>query len=142
MIPSITMHRILRAFRGPVTASAAEPVLRFVPAVLYMLLVFAVSSIPGEKITFQFDDRVAHFLEYFVLGGLLVFASAGLRGGTAPAATAAILAFAALHAVADEYHQSLVPGRDASPKDFAFDLLGASVAVFLVRRLTRVEMAR
>ena len=133
---------LLKPFRGPLTASPAETILRFVPAPHYMIVIYSMSSIPGEKITIQYDDRVAHFIEYFILGGLLVFSAAGLRGGTGRLASAAILAFVAVHAVADELHQSFVPGRDASLRDIGFDLLGASTAVFLLRRFAAAEDER
>lgn len=128
------MTDLFRLFRGPLTASPLEPVLRFVPAAIHMTAIFLVSSIPGEKITFQFDDRVAHFVEYFVLGLLLAFAVAGVRGGTGPVAAIAVLAFVAAFALADEFHQSLVPHRDASAKDWLFDMLGATAAILAVRR--------
>lgn len=128
------MIDLFRPFRGPLTASPLEPVLRFVPAAIYMTAIFFVSSIPGEKITVQFDDRVAHFIEYFVLGLVLSFAAASVRGGTGRVASIAILAFVAAFALTDEFHQSLVPDRDASAKDWMFDMLGATAALLVVRR--------
>lgn len=136
------MIDLFRPFRGPLTASPLEPILRFVPAAIYMAAIFFVSSIPGEKITVQFDDRVAHFIEYFVLGLLLSFATAGVRGGTGRVATIAILAFVGAFAGADEFHQSLVPDRDASAKDWLFDMFGAAVALLAVRRSARTSEAQ
>lgn len=136
------MRDLFRPFREPLTASPAEPLLRFVPAGAWLAAIFFVSSIPGEKITFQFDDRVAHFLEYFILGVLLAFAGAGLRAGTGRAASISILVFVALFAIADEYHQSLVPRRDASAKDWIFDMLGASAALLVVRKLGAAKEER
>lgn len=138
----MTMTDLFRPFRGPVTASPLEPVLRFVPAAMYMTAIFFVSSIPGEKITFQFDDRVAHFLEYFVLGLALSFAAAGVRGGTGRVASVSILLFVACFALADEFHQSLVPRRDASAKDWMFDMFGATAALLVVRYLGGTREAR
>ena len=119
-----------------------EPIARFVPAAVYACAIVFASSIPGEEITFQVDDRIAHFVEYFILGLLLLFAAAGVRGGTGRLAPAAILAFVAVFALADEYHQSFVPQRDASLKDCVFDMIGASAAVFGARRLAAPREAQ
>jgi VanZ family protein len=127
------MNALIRSLRGPLTTNRLEPFARAVPVVLYMGVIFLGSAVPGGKITIRFDDRVAHFLEYAVLGALLVFFAASLSRGATLGATAAILAFVAFHAVADEYHQSFVPQRDPSAKDWMFDMAGATTAVVLLR---------
>lgn len=131
------MSGVVRWLRGPATASPVEPFARALPAILYMAAIFLASSLPGDAIGFEFDDRVAHFLEYFVLGALLVFFAASLRGGTGRGAAALILAFVALHAAADEIHQAFVPRRDPSVKDWLFDMAGAATAVAALRLATR-----
>lgn len=135
------MTDLLRAFRGPFTASPLEPIARFIPATVYAAAIVFASSIPGKEITLQFDDRIAHFVEYFVFGLLLSFAVAGVRGGTGRFAPLSILAFVAVFALADEYHQSFVPQRDASIKDWVFDMLGTAAAVIGSRRLAAPEEA-
>ena len=55
---------------------------------------------------------------YEVSGAALVVAFAG-------AATCAVL---------DEWHQSFVPGRDASATDLLLDLAGVSAMLFILRR--------
>lgn len=40
---------------------------------------------------------------------------------------------AAAYAVADEWHQSFVPGRDASSGDFILDLVGICLTLLLIR---------
>lgn len=135
------MTDLLRPFRGPLTPSPVEPIARFVPAAVYAAAIVFASSISGEQITFRVDDRIAHFVEYFMLGLLLSFGAAGVRGGTGRFAPVAILAFVAVFALADEYHQSFVPQRDASMKDWVFDMLGASAAVFGARRLAAPKEA-
>lgn len=136
------MGILIRAFRGPLTASPVEPLLRAIPAVLYMTAIFVASAVPGSEITIRFDDRVAHFVEYFVLGALLVFFAMSLRQGGTRASAVAILAFVAIHAVADEFHQSLVPNRDPSVKDWLFDMAGATTAVLVARKLAVVKENR
>ena len=66
---------LFATFRGPVSSWRLERVIRSLPAVLYMALIHLVSSVEGKKIsTFGVDDRIAHFVEYFILGVLLVLA--------------------------------------------------------------------
>jgi VanZ family protein len=127
------MNALIRSLRGPLTSSPLEPLARAVPAIVYMAVIFFASAVPGDEITIRFDDRVAHFLEYGVLGGLLVFFAASVRRGTSRFAMAAIMAFVALHAFADEFHQSFVPQREPSAKDWSFDMAGALTAVVLLR---------
>ena len=111
------------------------------PLLLYAALIFGLSSLsrpqdllPPELL---FSDKLAHLAEYAVLGALLVRALAA--GGRTPArALLWALVLGALYGVSDELHQALVPGRDASPLDWATDAagaaLGAAAFLFLRRR--------
>jgi len=133
------MDLLTRSLRGPVTESPFESIARAVPAILYMGVIFLGSAIPGDDITIRIDDRVAHFLEYALLGALLVFFASSLKRGTTLGAAVAIVAFVALHAVADEFHQSFVPGREPSAKDWMFDMAGATTAVVFLRAVAARE---
>jgi VanZ family protein len=131
MIDGRTLPRLLR---GPVTTARREPILRCVPALLYLVAIHVVSSVPGSDMPSIVDDRIAHFLEYFGLAVLLHFAVSGFdRLGRPWTVTATVVLFAAVYGAADEFHQSFVPGRDASLKDLAFDVAGASAAALLLR---------
>jgi VanZ family protein len=84
--------------------------------------------------------KIAHFMEYAVLAGLLW---RGLRG-TFSAASKMLLAFstflvAATFAASDEYHQSFVPSRTASAHDVMIDCVGAFVAVLLCLMFARAR---
>jgi VanZ family protein len=111
------------------------------PVLLYALLIFALSSLarpqeflPAELLS---HDKLIHLAEYAVLGGLTARA---LRAGGRPLARAFAVALllGALYGASDELHQALVPGRDASPLDWASDAggtaLGAVAVLFLRRR--------
>jgi VanZ family protein len=69
---------------------------------------------------------VAHAAEYAVLAVLWAWALMPVLGRRAVAIAAAI---ALAYALADEYHQSFVPGRDADPLDVAADGLGIVLAL-------------
>jgi VanZ family protein len=101
-------------------------VLRWVPAVCWALLIFALSSrseVPTPEV-FGFD-KVAHFGTWAVLSALI--ANAIWCPGTDPSRRTVVwaIALAALYGASDEFHQSFVPGRDVSLFDLGADALGA-----------------
>lgn len=75
--------------------------------------------------------KLAHFGEYLVLSILLYRA---LRAGRRWDLRAAVvsLAVAGTYAVADEIHQSFVPGRTAAATDCLIDVTGAAAGQGLV----------
>jgi VanZ family protein len=111
-----------------------------------MLLIFAASSIPKTQMP-NFDvwdwlvKKTGHALGY----GLL--AAACLHGLTFDGRALTrrhlwgTLAFCALYAVSDEFHQRFVPGRGATPVDVGIDLLGSTLGMgvwqYARRRITR-----
>lgn len=110
-------------------ATRTQILLAWLPAALYMALIWAISSIalpelPIEQVPLQ--DKGVHFLEYGALG--LLVAHATLR--TWPHRSAArTLPLAVLITVAwgvlDEIHQGFVAGRSAEVLDIVADTLGA-----------------
>jgi VanZ family protein len=122
-----------RPWRGPFSASQTERVLRSLPAILYMAMIFLMSATPGEQVPVVIDDRVGHFVLYFGLGVMLMFAAAGFSGeGMTLRHVAGAFVVAAIFAVTDEWHQSFVHGRDSSLRDLLFDFLGAGSAQVLL----------
>jgi VanZ family protein len=99
-----------------------------------MAVIFAFSArhggghLPTAEIVLR---KLAHVTEYLVLAGLLLRALR--RSGVAsalPVAVAAALAYAA----GDEWHQSFVPGRTATPRDVAIDGVGIALAAVIATR--------
>lgn len=99
-----------------------------VASALYMGLIFVLSAQPGSAVGLPPPwDKLAHTLEYALLGFLLS------RAFSNPGAAFVI---ASLYGVSDEFHQSFVPGREASIGDWLADSLGAFAgARFLLKRL-------
>lgn len=107
------------------------------PTVVYMILIFLSSSVPGRNLPGVVDDRIAHFLVYFGLGVTTMLSAAGFAPeGISLAHFLAALVVTLLFALSDEWHQSFVAGRDSSAKDLAFDMLGAGSAEALIWVLT------
>ncbi len=82
----------------------------------------------GAILSVQFFVRkLAHFTEYAVLGALLWRALR--RSLEKRTVFAAAFLIAALFAVSDEFHQSFVASRTASPHDVLIDACGAAVGL-------------
>lgn len=104
------------------------------PFVALLAANFTVSSqphIPGGELVW---DKFAHAAAYTVLSlfGLRAFHGGFVRPRAAP--TLAAAAFMIVWCLSDEFHQSLVRGRDASFGDVAADLVGFGLAVLIARR--------
>lgn len=115
--------------------------LRWMPPVTWMAIIFYASSLPGSDVPGDYSVY-AHFIEYAILAALL-FAALRHGRGTRSAALAA-LAIASLYGVTDEVHQLFTPGRVSDPLDWVTDTAGAAFAVAVAawwgrRRAARTE---
>ncbi len=104
------------------------------PAVAWAAIIFSFSQQsdpPGGEWPAAYD-YVVHFLEYGVFALTLVWgATSGWhRSFTLKSAVGAGVV-AVLYALSDEWHQSLVPDRDASLLDVAADALGSTTGVVM-----------
>ncbi|MDH4139716.1 MAG: VanZ family protein [Coriobacteriia bacterium] len=101
---------------------------------MWMGVIFALSSVPATGLPTGYSG-VAHFVEYAVLAGLLLWPIGRRHGVFHAAMLAAVIASA--YAVTDEFHQSFVPGRTPQVGDWLLDTLGAATIVtlwFVTRR--------
>jgi VanZ family protein len=114
-------------------SASTRAVVRRSPAPLaLMALIFYLSaqSDPGPDLA-PAIRMLGHAAQFGLLALLWGWAlSVSLRPGRATLAAAAI---ALVYAIGDEYHQSLVPGRDADPFDVAIDSVGIAFAVLVLR---------
>lgn len=98
----------------------------------YMALVFALSHQsrpPLPTVLLSVSDKLLHAAEYLPLGFLL----ARVVGAGSPADALVAWGAAVLFGASDEFHQSFVPGRDASVWDLAADAVGAGLGVWACR---------
>lgn len=123
-----------RAERSP-----DQRIIRPIPALaalLWMASIFVLSArstIPvAPGMTTELTSIVGHFGAYAVLSVLLWWT---LEAGnlTARRRFALALAGAVAYGLTDEWHQSFVPGRDASLLDIAVDGIGALCGLVIVR---------
>lgn len=106
--------------------------LRWLPAVVLMFIIFTFSSLPATRIPFfgaidVLVKKSGHAIGYALLGLAYYYAlppsrSAGFRWLIA-------LLMAVLFALSDEYHQSFVDGRTSSLRDVAIDTAGAGLSI-------------
>ena len=106
-------------------------------AVAYGAAIFILSSqpvpLPGEQALFLIGDKALHAAEYAGFAFLLALAiSSSPSPRISPRAGAIAFAVAVLYAVSDEFHQTLVPGRDGNAIDLAADAVGAVLGAALV----------
>jgi VanZ family protein len=82
---------------------------------------------------FGFQDKLTHAGAYGLLALLLTLAltSPGSRAGWAAVLSATLIA--TVYGISDEWHQSMVPGRDASLYDLTADAIGAFLGSALAR---------
>ena len=113
----------------------------WIPPVVLMAAIFVLSAQPDPKSGLGAIDlvgrKLVHFAEYSLLAFLWWRALVG-RTASASAPLAALLMPSA-YAASDEYHQSFVAGRHASPVDWAIDVAGAATAIVAVRRFARAR---
>lgn len=111
---------------------------RFIPAVLWAILLFFLSSLPSESVPtlkIKHEDLVLHFLVYVIFGYFLGIATRpSLRTNALKGFIIAVLVGIAYGAT-DEFHQTFVPGRLATVSDFIADSLGAvaGLSVYTIR---------
>jgi VanZ family protein len=96
----------------------------WVAAGLWAALMFGLSAIPSAGSSGDVTARgaILHAVEFAVLAALL--RRCGLSWRLSLLATV-------LYGVSDELHQAVVPGRDASAADLAFDVVGAAIGALL-----------
>lgn len=122
-------------FGGVQTGYFLLPVLRWL---------FPTASYAELLLVHRLVRKLAHFVEFLVLGVLLYRALDG--AGFRPRIALRALAIAVACAVGDELHQWFVTGRTASPWDSLVDTSGAAAGLGLLamraRRLTARASAR
>lgn len=116
--------------------SVIQRVIGWGPAVLWAAVLFLLSE--WDSPGFSLDsglDKVVHGGLYLVLGFTLAW---GKWRTAARARSAVLILVGVAYGLADEWHQTLVPGRDASLGDAVADafgvLLGFTVFMWLAAR--------
>ena len=91
-----------------------------------------------EEVMHFFVRKAAHLTEYAILGALIGNAFYQSERKDYKAAIIAVL-ITGLYAIADEYHQGLVPGRGPSVRDVLIDTAGGIIGVFMHHMARRLN---
>ena len=105
----------------------------WLPAYLYMGLIYSLSaqSEPSVPSILLLNDKITHFLEYALLGLLLIRALKKEYFRFNPTALKFIaLLIAALYGASDELHQGFTIGRNADFSDWLVDFCGSAFGSF------------
>ena len=127
----------------------ADILLAWSVAILWMAIIFVLSSQPGTesgsgRLRFG-TDKVAHVVVFGILG--LLVANALTTGGLRTRRFWWTFVLCSLYAVTDEIHQAFIPGRGPAVLDIFIDMVGttAGYACFLLlsgSRFARRAVAR
>lgn len=109
-------------------SSRGRLVFAWTPALLYMLLIWFLSSLTLSTpiARFPYGDKVVHLVEYGVLGFLVAHATFRTWPRHHRLRTAALaVCVTVLWGWLDEIHQAFVPGRSSEALDLVADTAGA-----------------
>lgn len=117
---------------------------RWLPLLLWMLLIFVQSSQPAPPapggLRADVLAIVAHLLLFGITAFLVLLARQALLRPRLIDGVVAIM-IATLYGISDETHQSFVPQRRADVMDVVTDVVGALVAVAVVFAIARWRSA-
>jgi VanZ family protein len=115
------------------------------PLIIYCLAIYIQSDLPASEHipTFEFSDKVVHFMAYALMGVLFYRAYQTLRIKNNLRLLVLIsIVSATLYGISDEIHQYYVPFRDASISDAIANMLGAICGVYLYHRWVRHKFGK
>jgi VanZ family protein len=104
------------------------------PAWAWAFLIIAITSYPKLEtpdIGFDAQDKLYHFIIYFVFGVLLMRAFTQARYDSLIPALKKSAMIGVVFAVFDELHQLLIPGRQGDVLDAIADICGILGSIFL-----------
>ena len=104
------------------------------PPLILMAVIFFFSAQPDLNSGLGTIDLLGRKLIHATEYGLLTFLWWRVLRSPAPAAAIAIA-----YSATDEFHQSFVHGRHATPVDVLIDAAGAAIAVLLIRRKAQAQ---
>ncbi len=100
----------------------------WLPPVLYLGLIFGLSSMSSPPVPKGINQDLLHYPEYALAGFLLARALHQGRPGRASAGFLVLaVALSALWGASDELHQAFVPGRVPDLLDLWHDVIGAFI---------------
>jgi len=122
-----------------------KQILRLLPAVIVMILIFIASATPGNEVP-EFGNidifikKGGHMAGYALLGIACFLAAYGDNKKIARSVILS-LCVSIVYAASDEFHQSFTPGRSPSIMDVGIDTVGAiigiGITIFIIKKRRR-----
>jgi len=114
----------------------------FIPAILYVFLIVALSSLNQTtvaKFTWGIEDFLLHTVEYHFFGVTLIWAVLREKPWHELKSSYRLaVGFGALFAMADEFYQSFIPGRFSTVEDVVADVFGVILAIITFSLLMKI----
>ena len=113
------------------------------PAVVYLFLIYYISSQPQVGWATPYPDKLLHVSEYLVLAVLLARAlNNGIRRPVAAPRLLLTWSLCVAYAVTDEIHQMFVPGRSPDVRDAVADACGAALGLLMLQAAQKAWLKR
>ncbi len=117
------------------TGGVGQILIRWTPAIIMMLVIFLISAIPSSelpklKILDLVVKKGGHMMGY----GFLALSFLRLFPSVSNRSILLALFITIIYAATDEWHQTIVPGRNGTLWDVGVDALGAGISLWLVQR--------
>lgn len=109
----------------------------YIPLAIHWITIFILTSLPGDSLPeFAFDDKVKHFIAYFVLSVFLTITFKVQERYKKFKEHFIKFAFiiAIIYSTFDEIHQAFIPGRSAEILDWIANLLGILLGIYAAYR--------
>lgn len=104
-----------------------------VPAILYIILIYYLSSLSRPPVPPNVSDIILHIIEFCLLFILIYRAlNNGIFKAFARKTALSSVLFSLLYGGLDEFHQYFVPERVASLKDFISDSAGIFLGLIMI----------
>lgn len=120
--------------------------IHFVPMIVVMGTIFLLSHQPAAELplpTIPGLDKLAHGIVYAGLAAATLNAVSREALQLKPQLTGVlVVVFCLAYGLTDEYHQTFIPGREASLGDLAADAIGAAILVYVWFRFIRLRQLK
>ncbi|MDD4202732.1 MAG: VanZ family protein [Candidatus Omnitrophica bacterium] len=114
-----------------------------IPLFCYMILMWIVSSIPGNNNPLPFPgfDKIVHIIEYSIFGLLFLrYLYPQFQKYAHNKVLILYFVFSFVWAASDELHQYFVPLRSMDVVDLFADMFGVVLALFVFKKICRKSL--
>ncbi|MBT3252906.1 MAG: VanZ family protein [Candidatus Marinimicrobia bacterium] len=116
----------------------------FAPAVLYVILIFTLSSLNQRivsNLSWGLEDFLLHFTEYHFYGVTLIWAVMRDKPRSELKSSYRLaVSIGALSGMADEFYQSFVPSRYSTIEDVVADVFGVILSIITFSLLMKIPI--